>query len=133
MSTPTNTLAGLYRACGTLGNIGQPGAPIMHYSLLVDPKGTVTGMVEITQAIPVNGDIRIPVTGSIHTIVWGADVRKVILLSGEFWFYFTPPAIGQVREKFTCHMNVDETWKGKGGFEYGRNRIENVDVHPNVC
>ncbi|BAV05626.1 protein of unknown function [Filimonas lacunae] len=135
MSAPTNALADLYRACGIMGNQGTPGAPLVHYSLLVDPtNGKVTGIVHITQAIAgPNSDIRVNVTGTIQEFVFGAKVTKSIAISGDYLQYCTPPALCVYQLKFSANMLVENSWDGTGNFEYGCHVIKNVPVKSGNC
>ena len=137
--TPTQAanaapLVGLYRACGTVGKVGTPGAPILHYSLLVDaPTGTVSGMVHITQAIPGPGsNLPVMVKGHIRALGFG-KITKLVVLEGEYYYSPPPPAIGTFQGKLTAHLAVDNSWDGQGGFEYGGHRVENVPVAHQDC
>lgn len=123
-------LAGAYLVNGTLGNIGTPGAPLMHFSLVVVPSAnTVSGTVEITQAIaPPGGEIIVKnVTGIIRSTGFG-KVTKVVSLAGQFIVSMPPPAIGSYLENFSAHMAIDDNWDGRGGFSYGHSDIEEVPV-----
>ena len=127
------TLIGAYLVNGTVGNVGMPGAPIMHFSLVVVPSAnSVSGTVVISQAIaPPNGEIIIRnVTGSIRATGFGT-VTKVVSLEGIYLKSVPPPAIGTYQEKFSAHLAIDDAWNGKGGFSYGNNDIENVPVKKN--
>lgn len=130
LTKETSALVGAYLVNGTAGNVGLPGAPIMHFSLVVVPgANSVSGTVEITQAIaPPNGDIVIKnVTGTIRSTGYG-QVTQVVALEGEYIVSFPPPAIGSYLAKFSAHMAIDNNWTGKGGFTYGTNDVENVPV-----
>ncbi|MDR3679368.1 MAG: DUF1842 domain-containing protein [Flavipsychrobacter sp.] len=134
MSKETNPIIGTYQVCGTLGN-AKPGAPIMHFNLLVTPSThSVTGVVHITQAIaPPNGDISIQVTGKI----FGAGITPVtqlVSLQGTYGQGY-PPSMVIVQEHFTAHMAINNAWEGNGGFEYGNgvHHIENVPVKKGDC
>ncbi|KAF3995909.1 DUF1842 domain-containing protein [Glaciimonas immobilis] len=123
-------LIGSYLVNGTVGNVGMPGAPIMHFSLVVVPSlNSVSGSVEITQALaPPNGLTTIKqVTGVIRATGYG-KVTHIVSLQGTYNVDFPPPAIGFTSEKFTAHMAIDNEWNGTGGFTYGRTDIENVPV-----
>ncbi len=126
-STTSQVLAGAYLAKGTIGNVGLPGAPIAHFSLVVVPsKDTVTGVVEITQAIN-RPPITIQVKGTIRHTGYG-DVTQIVNLSGEYVVSVPPPAIGSYLEKFTAYMDIDNNWNGIGGFTYGNESIKDVPV-----
>jgi hypothetical protein len=133
-SANATPLAGLYRACGTVGNAGMPGAPILHYSLLVDaPTGAVSGVVHITQAIAGSGsNISVNVKGQIRGLGFG-PITKLVSLEGEYVQSVPPPAIGSYLGKLTAHLAVDNNWNGRGGFEYGPNHVEDVPVKPTDC
>jgi len=125
----TSRLAGAYLVNGTMGNVGMPGAPIMHFSLVVVPSAnTVSGTVEITQAIS-SGEIIIKnVKGSIRATGLG-NVTKVVSLEGQYVQSVPPPAIGSYLADFSAHMAINDNWEGKGGFSYGNNDVENVPVN----
>lgn len=126
----STNLIGAYLVKGTMGNVGLPGAPIMHFSLVVVPSlNSVSGSVEITQSIaPPNGIIVIrQVTGSIRATGYG-KVTHVVALDGIYNADFPPPAIGFTIEKFTAHMAIDNEWGGAGGFTYGNKNVDNVPV-----
>lgn len=131
-ATQPTTLVGAYLARGTVGNVGMPGAPLMHYSLVVVPStNTVAGSVEITQAIaPPGSSIVIPqVKGMIRKTGFGG-VSQIVALEGEYLQSVPPPAIGTWQERFSAHMGIDDSWKGRGGFSYGGRNVENVPVTP---
>ncbi len=81
----SSRLIGAYLVNGTMGNVGTPGAPIMHFSLVVVPSAnTVSGTVEITQAIAHSGDIIIKnVKGVIRSTGYG-NITKVVSLEGQY-------------------------------------------------
>jgi hypothetical protein len=123
-------LAGAYLVNGTVGNTSLPGAPIMHFSLVVVPSAnSVSGTVEITQALaPPYGNIVIRnVTGVIRATGFGTTTH-VVALEGQYFQSLTPPAIGTITESFSAHMAIDNNWNGTGGFSYGNNNVENVPV-----
>lgn len=129
-----SSLAGLYRACGTIGNVGTPGAPISHYQLLVNPtSGTVSGIVYVTQAIPgPTADFTVEVKGTIRKTGFGS-VQTLVQFGGEFTTFSPPPAIVVYKTPYTAHMVVDASWNGKGGFEYLTTRVENAPVKSEEC
>lgn len=133
IESQSSTLIGAYIVNGTVGNIGMPGAPIMHFSLVVVPSvNSVSGTVVISQAIaPPNGEIIIKhVTGSIRSTGFGT-VTKVVSLEGVYLKSVSPPAIGTYQEKFAANLAIDDKWNGKGGFSYGNTDIENAPVKKN--
>ncbi|MBS1502538.1 MAG: DUF1842 domain-containing protein [Bacteroidetes bacterium] len=125
------TLKGTYPVIGMAGNVGTPGAPILHFSLLVVPSaGSVTGTAVITQALAAPNDKIIikHVTGTIVNLVFGADFTHHVSLNGYYDYVLPPPAIGIIRVEFTAHMVVNAEWNGKGGFTYGHRDVTNVPV-----
>lgn len=109
-----------------LGNVGMPGAPILHVSAGVNaPTGTITGQAEITQAVaPPEGSIRInDLQGRINNFPSG----RVITLRGTYQFSFPPPAIGEGTATFEAVVLLDANeWQGEGWFRYGGHEVENV-------
>jgi len=129
----SEVIAGAYLAKGTIGNVGMPGAPIAHFSLVVVPaSNSVSGTVEITQAIegPQSNIVVKNVTGQIRATGFG-KVTKVVSLEGEYVVSVPPPAIGSYLSKFSAHMAIDNDWNGQGGFSYGNNDVEDVPVKAN--
>ncbi|MDI9339301.1 MAG: DUF1842 domain-containing protein [Sediminibacterium sp.] len=129
-SGSSKVLAGAYLVNGTAGNLGMPGAPIMHFSLVVVPsQNSVNGTVHITQVIaPPYGDIVIRnVKGTIRSTGYG-KVTQVVYLEGEYVVSVPPPAIGSYLAHFSASMAIDDNWNGMGSFSYGGNDVENVPV-----
>lgn len=129
-----SSLIGAYLARGTVGNVGLPGAPIMHYSLVVVPSAnSVSGTVEITQAVATPaGHIVIPnVHGVIHATGLG-PITQIVSLQGEYVQTVPPPAIGAWLAKFAANLAIDASWHGRGGFTYGTNSVQNVPVTPSA-
>lgn len=123
-------MVGAYLTKGTIGNVGMPGAPIAHFSLVVVPGShNVSGVVEISQAIPgPNSYILVHVKGQIRPTGLG-NITQIVALEGEYVESFPPPAIGAILRKFSAHMAIDNSWNGKGGFTYGENVINDVPVN----
>ena len=134
MTLSTQPLADLYRACGTIGNEGTPGAPVVHYSLLADPKrNTVTGTVQITQAIQgANSDITVDVTGTIKEYDLPI-VANVVTISGKYTHACPPPQECIEQREFSANMFLDGSWNGQGGFTYGNDQINKVPVKSTPC
>src|SRR4051812_28790094 len=111
----------------TVGNEGEPGAPVLHVSAVVDPsKGTVNGSGEITQAVdgPV-GDIHIShITGEIHPLGYLLHLTRVVALKGSF---IVPPT-GVVQPFSATLMLEPDAWTGQGTFKYGSHTVANVPV-----
>jgi hypothetical protein len=116
------------------GNVGVPGAPILHLGLAVDaPTGHISGRAEITQAVaPPDGVIRInDLHGRIRSLGFGPAVR-VVALRGSYIVPFPPPAIGEVVALFSATLVIgQDDWNGKGSFTYGGAEIDDVPVR--VC
>jgi len=130
MSTATATASLLetaYLTKGTIGNVGLPGAPIAHFSLVVSTVSqTVSGIVEITQAID-RPSITVNVTGTIRATGYG-KVTQIVNLKGQYGVSLPPPAIGTYLQDFTAYMDLDQSWNGIGGFSYGDTEINDVPV-----
>ncbi len=125
----TSKLIGAYLVNGTMGNAGMPGAPIMHFSLVVVPSAnSVSGTVEITQAVLGKPIIIKNVKGVIRSTGLG-NVTKVVSLEGQYVQTVPPPGIGAYLADFSAHMAIDDQWNGKGGFSYDHHDIENVPVN----
>ena len=131
MSTVTESktnIASAYLTKGTIGNVGLPGAPIAHFSLVVvAATNTVSGVVEITQAIDAK-PIQVHVTGNIRYTGYG-KVTKIVSLKGQYVVSVPPPAIGSYLQDFTAYMDIDDSWNGVGGFTYGSTEITDVPVN----
>ena len=130
LNPETQTLTGAYLVNGTVGNAGSPGAPLLHFSLVVVPNAhSVSGTVEITQAIqgPNSRIVIKNVTGVIRPTGFGS-VTQVVALEGIYYQSLTPPAIGSVQQNFSAHLALDNAWNGVGGFSYGETVINNVPV-----
>ena len=128
----TSRLIGAYLVNGTMGNLNMPGAPIMHFSLVVVPgANSVSGSVEITQG-SVHGQPIIVrnVKGTIRATGFG-KVTKVVALEGQYTQSVPPPAIGTYLAQFSAHMAIDDNWDGQGSFSYGGHDVEDVPVHKN--
>lgn len=126
----STALVGAYLTKGTIGNVGMPGAPIAHFSLVVVPgANSVSGTVEITQAIsgPTSNIVVKNVKGQIRATGFG-KITKVVSLEGDYFVSFPPPAIGSYLGKFSAHMAIDNEWNGQGGFTYGSSNIDDVPV-----
>jgi hypothetical protein len=116
------------------GNVGVPGAPILHLGLAVNaPTGHITGRAEVTQAVaPPNGIIQInDLRGRIHSLEFGPKVR-VVELRGSYIFAFPPPAIGEGVALFSATFIIgQDNWNGRGSFTFGSTEIDDVPFR--VC
>ena len=122
MSTESN-LAGAYLAQGTIGNVGMPGAPIVHFSFVVVPsQHKVSGAVQITQAIE-NGNYSGQVTGTLYATGYG-NVTQIVAVKGTIHSEGVTP----IEIPFEAHMAIDGSWNGTGGFNYATTHIEAVPV-----
>ncbi|WP_299836511.1 DUF1842 domain-containing protein [uncultured Tenacibaculum sp.] len=127
LKEPKSLLDTAYLTKGTIGNVGMPGAPIAHFSLVVSPEqGTVSGIVEITQAID-RPTIKVNVAGRLRHTGYG-NITQIVSLDGEYVVTVPPPAIGSYLEKFNAYLDVDNSWNGTGGFSFGFQKVENVPV-----
>lgn len=125
----------LYRVCGTAGREGMPGAPLLHFQLLVNAAtGAITGQAEQTQAVagPASS-ITIPnVTGILHHTGLG-KVTQVVALKGEAVITVPPPAIGAYLAPFNASFAIDNRWNGVGGWTLGNTKVEDVPVEEGDC
>jgi hypothetical protein len=120
-----------YRVDGTAGNVGTPGAPILHFQLLVNESGgKVTGQAQITQAVaPPNNEFQIEnLSGKVASLVFGGQISLVVTLRGTYGQPGPPPTDFIIEEKFEAHFQLDTQWDGRGSFEYGRHKISDVPV-----
>lgn len=125
MAKKADVLAGAYLAKGTIGRVGTPGAPIVHFSLVVVPSAhKVTGTVHITQAVK-GGNYTGTVTGAIYATGLG-KVTQVVGIHG----YIHPDGPMPIEIPFEAHMAIDGSWTGTGGFQYANVHVENVPVTP---
>ncbi|WP_299681702.1 DUF1842 domain-containing protein [uncultured Tenacibaculum sp.] len=127
LKEPKSLLETTYLAKGTIGNVGMPGAPIAHFSVVVSTEqDTVSGIVEITQAID-RPTIKLNVAGRLRHTGYG-DITQIIDLKGEYVVSMPPPAIGSYLEQFEAYLDVDKSWNGTGGFSFGFQKQNNVPV-----
>jgi hypothetical protein len=127
------TALDLYRVTGRAGNVGTPGAPILHFDLLVNSSaGSISGHARISQAVaPPDGEIHIHnVTGTLHELVFGGKVTLLVALQGTYDRVLPPPLILTIVERFAAHFSVDQKWEGRGSFDYnnGSQVVNDVPV-----
>jgi len=123
MSTEINPIVGAYLVKGTIGNCGMPGAPIVHFALVVTPfNHQVTGSVQITQATQ-NGGYSGQVHGTLYATGFGS-VTQVVALTGSIHGDGPMP----MEIAFGAHLAINGDWNGTGGFEYANVHVENVPV-----
>lgn len=119
----SNSILGAYLVKGTIGNEEMPGAPIVHFALVVVPsKHKVTGSVQITQATA-SGNYSGNVTGLIHATGFG-DVTQIVSLTGSIH----PDGPEILELPFAANMAINGAWVGKGGFGYGNVHVQNAPV-----
>jgi hypothetical protein len=122
---------GLYLVNGVAGNEGMPGAPLLHFSLLVStPTGTVTGQAEQTQAVagPASKIHIGNITGHIRAAGLG-KYTQLVTLQGSAVMSLPPPAIGSFLIPFHAHFAIDGAWTGVGGWSLGSHVVNDVPVH----
>lgn len=123
MSTETNPIVGAYLVKGTIGNCGMPGAPIVHFALVVTPfNHQVTGTVQITQATQ-NGNYSGQVHGTLYSTGYGS-VTQVVALTGSVHSDGTTP----IEMAFGAHLSINADWSGTGGFQYANVHVADVPV-----
>lgn len=122
----------VYLVKGIAGNSGTPGAPILHFALLVHAStGKVSGQVQIAQAIALpNANIHINVTGQLRQLGFDqGPVTQVVSLEGTYPYSLPPPAIGTILERFSASFATDKQWNGRGAFSWGGREATDVPVH----
>ena len=118
-------LASAYLVQGTIGNTGLPGAPIVHYSLVVVPsQNAVSGTVEVRQDVQ-DGHYGGNVTGKIYATGLGS-ATQIATVSGLIY----SGVEGADPISFEAHLAVDDDWEGTGGFSYADTHVGNVPVQP---
>jgi uncharacterized protein DUF1842 len=130
MANPKGAM-GTYLVNGVCGNEGTPGAPILHFSLVVNAAtGAVSGQAQVTQAVaPPYGEINISnVTGQIHGAGLG-PITQLVALQGQAFVSVPPPAIGSFLEPFQAHFAINGDWQGRGGWTLGKQTVNDVPVH----
>ena len=122
-------MIGAYNVKGIVGHIRLQGAPIMHFNLVVVPGAhKVSGLVEITQAIPgPSSHIVVQVEGRIGAAAEG-PVTQLVELRGTYVQTVPPPAIGAFLADFTSTLAINGEWKGRGWFNYATHFVDNVPV-----
>ena len=121
-----NLLESTYFKKGIIGE-DFPGASLIHFSLVVFPqKGTVSGIIEIIKSTGEH-NIAVNVSGTIRSVDYGS-VSKIINLDGSYTISVPPPAVGSFREHFSAYLDINNDWKGVGGFTFGIESITNVLV-----
>lgn len=118
-----------YVVNGILGNTNHSIEPIMHFSLVIEPKDrTVSGIINITHIHPLSdGDIVIKgLKGRIMDDGLKANSTQKIALEGVY--LKAKKYKGLKKAKFSAELLVDNTWSGRGRFSFGSNKIEYVPV-----
>jgi hypothetical protein len=130
MPTDTGNNIGLYLVNGVAGNENTPGAPLLHFSLLVNAvTGAITGHAVQTQAVAPPGDkiVVSNITGTVRDTGFG-HFTKIVYLEGSAVISFPPPAIGAYLAPFDAHFAIDDKWNGTGGWTLGHTAVNNVPV-----
>lgn len=126
---------GPYRTCVEVGNIGTPGASILHCNLMANaPTGEVSSFAETTQAIaPPFGTAKITgLTGRVRHTGYG-DVTKIAALQGAYQEPFPPPAIGSKEGPFHAYLDLDDSWNGTDGFTSVQLDVSKVSAKSAPC
>jgi hypothetical protein len=113
-----------------VGNVGMPGAPILHLNLGVyAPTGQINGGAEIDQALPPPyGKTIVPqVTGAIHHTGFKID-HRLITLRGEYVVTVPLPGIGAYLAQFFAGLVLNPDGTGRGTFIYGNHVVSDVPV-----
>jgi hypothetical protein len=130
MPIDTGNNIGLYHVDGVAGREGTPGAPLLHFSLLVNAvTGAITGQAVQTQAVAPPGDKIVVgnVTGTLRYAGLG-HLTKLVHLQGSAVISFPPPAIGSYLAPFDAHFAIDNEWNGVGGWTLGNTAVDDVPV-----
>ncbi len=133
-SIPSNDVeakVGLYLVNAVAGNVGMPGAPILHLNLMVNAvTGTITGHAQQTQAVaPPQGQIPIVITGGHIRFTGFGKYAKIVVLTGHGMITLPPPAIGTYLVPFHAEFAIDNQWNGIGGWTLGSTHINEVPIH----
>ncbi len=120
-----------YVVNGILGNANHLIEPIMHFSLVIEPKDkTVSGVINITHIHPSSdGDIVIKgLKGRIVDDGLKTSLTQKIALEGVYLKAQKYKDKVLKKVKFSAELLVDNSWSGKGRFSFGSNKIEFVPV-----
>ncbi|CAM1354082.1 conserved hypothetical protein [Tenacibaculum halocynthiae] len=116
-----------YKIKGTIGEVNNPKAFVIHFSLTVSPsKNIVSGIVKIRQEIN-KQCIKLNVVGKIESSNYYTN-NNVVHLFGEYLVSLPPLTIGCYLEKFTACLEVDNNWNGIGSFISGAKNENNIPV-----
>jgi hypothetical protein len=121
---------GAYLVKLEVGNVGTPGAPILHFTGVVNAStGVINGTAEITQAVaPPHNEIVIHhVHGQVRHTGLGQD-KLLVTLEGQYVVSVPPPAIGSYLARFSAGLAVDKEWNGHGSFTYNEHTVDDVPV-----
>jgi hypothetical protein len=130
MPTDTGNNIGLYLVNGIAGKENTPGAPLLHFSLLVNAvTGAITGQAVQTQAVAPPGDkiVVSNITGTLRYAGLG-PFTKLVHLEGHAVISFPPPAIGSYLAPFDAHFAINNEWNGVGGWTLGNTDVNDVPV-----
>lgn len=121
-----------YLVNGEAGKHGVAGAPLLHFSLVIDARsGDISGHAQITQAavaLP-HGEKKIGrLSGHVRDVLL-PPLNKLVSLKGVYFEPLPPPAIGTTEVPFEANFVLDAKWNGVGGFSCGTLNLNNVPVH----
>ena len=114
--------------------LALPGAARVSMTLLYNPLSEplpVSGQVLITQAIagPASHILINHVAGELHALGFQQG-HRVLRLEGTYQVALPPPVIGELTQKFSALIVVDNDWVGHGSFRYGSHTLTDVPVQP---
>lgn len=116
-----------YKIKGTIGEVNNPKAFVIHFSLTVYPsKSIVSGIVKIKQEIN-KQCTKLNVVGKIKTSEYYTN-NVIVHLFGEYLVSLPPLTIGSYLEKFNACLEIDNNWNGIGSFNCGINKERNIPV-----
>jgi hypothetical protein len=114
----------------TVGNVGEPGAPILHVAAKVIPGPIVSkigGTAEITQAVASGKIVIEGLTGEIHENPVVGPVARIATLKG----HYSPDPTTPLELPFSAELELEQAeWKGTGSFAYGDRKVQDVPVTP---
>jgi Domain of unknown function (DUF1843)/Domain of unknown function (DUF1842) len=115
---------------GTMGNVGLPGAPILHFDVLYNTStGDLSGHACIVSAAPPPlGHIVISnVTGKARKVIFGGTVNYIVTMQGTYRQVITEPPI-IIEKSFAACFYADSNFDGRGSFEFGGDVVNDVPV-----
>ena len=125
------TTLSTYRVTGTAGNVGLPGATILHFDLIIhEATGKGSGVANITLDSP--PPIVIPnVTVTVKKVLDVDRPKLIITLSGSYdMIIVNPPLI--IVEQFSASFVTNLSWDGRGSFTFGGTSVDDVPVQSTI-